>query len=101
MRYLSFFLSFFLLFPLSAQAQREADVSGKYVYVVSENDNITLKDAKRKCLELAKAAAIRDEFGEMITSDVIDSSVETNGESASSYFWEITPRCNRRPARGY
>ena len=90
MRYLSFFLSFFLLFPLSAQAQREADVSGKYVYVVSENDNITLKDAKRKCLELAKAAAIRDEFGEMITSDVIDSSVETNGESASSYFWENT-----------
>ncbi len=90
MRYLSFFLSFFLLFPLSAHAQREAEVSGKYVYVVSENDNITLKDAKRKCLELAKAAAIRDEFGEMITSDVIDSSVETNGESASSYFWENT-----------
>lgn len=90
MKNLSLFLSFLLFFPLSAQAQREADVSGKYVYVVSENDNITLKDAKQKCLELAKAAAIRDEFGEMITSDVIDSSVETNGESASSYFWENT-----------
>lgn len=90
MRYLYFSLSFFLLFSLSAQAQREAKVSGKYVYMVSENDDITFKEAKRKCLELAKAAAIKEEFGEMITSDVIDSNVETNGESASSYFWENT-----------
>jgi len=90
MKNLSLFLSFLLFFPLSAQAQREAAVSGKYVYVVSENDDITLKEAKRKCLELAKAAAIKEEFGEMITSDVIDSNVETNGESANSYFWENT-----------
>lgn len=90
MKNLSLFLSFLLFFPLSAQAQREAAVSGKYVYVVSENDDITLKEAKRKCLELARAAAIKEEFGEMITSDVIDSNVETNGESANSYFWENT-----------
>lgn len=90
MKNLSLCLSFFLFFSLSAQAQREAEVSGKYVYVVSENDAITLKEAKRKCLELAKASAIKEEFGELITSDVIDSNVETNGESASSYFWENT-----------
>ena len=71
-------------------AQRTALVHGVYVYEVNDNDNITLRDAKRKCIELAKAKAIKDEFGEMITSDVIDSNVETNGESTSSYFWENT-----------
>ena len=71
-------------------AQRTALVSGTYVYEVSDNDNITLKDAKHKCIELAKAKAIKEEFGEMITSDAIDSNVETNGEATSSYFWENT-----------
>lgn len=77
-------------FSQGIMAQRTALIHGTYVYEVSDNDNITLKDAKRKCIELAKAKAIKDEFGEMITSDVIDSNVETNGESTSSYFWENT-----------
>lgn len=81
---------FFCWLPSQVMAQRTADVHGIYVYEVSDNDNITLKDAKRKCVELAKAKAIKDEFGEMITSDVIDSNVETNGESTNSYFWENT-----------
>lgn len=79
-----------LFLTLSVWAQRIEMVSGKYVYVVTDNDDITLREAKRKCLELAKAAAIKEVFGELITSDVIDSNVETNGESTSSYFWENT-----------
>lgn len=79
-----------LTFIQTAQAQREEEVSGTYTYVVSENDDISLKEAKHKCVELAKAAAIREKFGELITSDVIDSNVETNGESTNSYYWENT-----------
>ena len=33
---------------------------------------------------------IKEEFGEMVTSDVIESNVETNGESTSSKYWENT-----------
>jgi len=71
-------------------AQRTATVRGHFTYVVTEHDDITLSQAKRKCVELAKAAAIKGEFGELVTSDVIDTQVETNGESTASYFWENT-----------
>ncbi len=84
------FTLFLLFAALGLQAQRVEEVTGKYTYVVTENDDITLREAKRKCLELAKAAAIKAQFGELITSDVIDSNVETNGEESSSYFWENT-----------
>jgi len=76
--------------PLAGKAQRTAEVSGTYTYVVSDNDRITLREAKRKCVELAKAEAIKKEFGQLVTSDVIDTNAETNGESVSSYFWENT-----------
>jgi len=79
-----------LAIPLLVAAQRTADVHATYSYAVGENDNITLHEAKHKCIELAKAEAIKAEFGEMITSDVIDTNIETNGESAGSYFWENT-----------
>ena len=80
-----------LLLSLHVQAQRVEEVSGQYVYVINnDNDDITLREAKRKCIELAKATAIKEKFGELITSDVIDSNVETNGEETSSYFWENT-----------
>jgi len=69
---------------------RIEEVSGKYIYAVSDNDDITLKQAKRKCLVLAKAAAIKEVFGELVTSDVIETNVETNGESMDSYFYENT-----------
>ena len=71
-------------------AQETKLVHGKYVFEVSDNDDITLKDAKLKCIALAKAKAIKEEFGEMVTSDVIESNVETNGESTSSKYWENT-----------
>lgn len=87
-------LSLFLLtcvnLPLCVLAQKTVQVHGEYSYEVGENDNITFREAKRKCLELAKAEAIKAEFGEMITSDVIDTNVETNGEATSSFFWENT-----------
>lgn len=81
---------FFLTVSVQVMAQREATVSGKYTYTITDHDDITLRAAKLKCMELAKAAAIKAEFGELITSDVIDSNVETNGELKSSYFWENT-----------
>lgn len=71
-------------------AQKVVDVHGSYSYEISDNDNITLREAKLKCLELAKADAIKAEFGELITSDVIDTNAETNGETTTSFFWENT-----------
>ena len=71
-------------------AQKTVDVHGSYFYEISDNDNITLREAKLKCLELAKADAIKAEFGELITSDVIDTNAETNGETTTSFFWENT-----------
>ena len=79
-----------LLSPLSMEAQRTETVTGTYTYIVTDNDDITLTQAKRKCIELAKAAAIKEKFGELVTSDVIDSNVETNGQSTNSFFWENT-----------
>lgn len=89
-RYLLLILILSIVTPLMVMAQRTATVEGSYTYVVGENDNITLREAKLKCVELAKAEAIKAEFGELITSDVIDTNVETNGEATSSYFWENT-----------
>lgn len=74
----------------SAFAQKTVAVHGVYNYEVSTNDNVTFKEAKLKCIELAKAEAIKGEFGELITSDVIDTNVETNGEATSTFFWENT-----------
>ena len=85
-----FILAILTLIPVSATAQKDVEVHGTSVYEVGENDNITLREAKRKCLELAKAEAIKAEFGELITSDVIDTNAETNGETTTSFFWENT-----------
>ena len=96
-----FAIASLLLLPLAAGAQRIAEVSGSYTYEMSENDDMTIKQAKLKCVELAKAAAIKAEFGELITSDVIDSNVETNGESTTSYFWENTVAMAKGDWLGY
>ena len=77
-------------FPLIMCAQRVEEVNGKYTYTIGDNDHITLREAKHKCIELAKAEAIKKVFGEIVTSDVIDSNAETNGEATSSFFWENT-----------
>lgn len=72
-----------------AIADNVKDVHGQYTYYVPENDDITLKDAKHKVIELAKADAIKKAFGEYITSDII-SGMSENGEDSLSYFWENT-----------
>lgn len=84
------YILFLIAFPNLLWSQRIETVYGKYTYTIGDNDNITLREAKHKCIELAKAEAIRATFGEMVTSDVIDSNVETNGESTTSFFWENT-----------
>ena len=82
-------LFFALLLSLNANAQRTEKVSGEYTYPVRDNDNITLRDAKIKCIELAKAEAIKNVFGQLITIDVIDNHMN-DGESEKSYYWENT-----------
>ena len=88
--YIRLFLSLCIMIPFVAVAQRTVTVNGTYTYIVGDNDDISLREAKVKCIELAKAEAIKAEFGEMITSDVIDTNLETNGEATSSFFWENT-----------
>lgn len=90
MSYIRLFLSMCIMMPFVAVAQRTVTVNGTYTYIVGDNDDISLREAKVKCIELAKAEAIKAEFGEMITSDVIDTNLETNGEATSSFFWENT-----------
>lgn len=63
--------------PAGMKIQREADVHGKYKLTIGENENVTLKDARIRCIELARAAAIKSEFGEMVTSDVLSKSEES------------------------
>ena len=72
------------------RAQRQEQVTGSYRYILGENDDITLRDAKEKAIQLARAEAIKSVFGEMITSDVIDTQEDTGGEASQSYFWENT-----------
>lgn len=65
------------------------NVHATYSFIVGENDNITLKEAKHKSIELAKAEAIKNEFGELVTSDIISSTSETQ-DDLKSFFWENT-----------
>lgn len=83
-------LCLLLCLPMLAFAQREASVHGKSDFIVTDHDHLTLAEAKLKCVEKAKAEAIKAEFGEIVISDVLDSNVESNGSTASSYFWENT-----------
>lgn len=71
--------------PCSADAQRTAKVTGKFQYIVTDNDNITLKEAKIKAIDLAKAEAIKNEFGTLVASDYISSASGTEDDSSSFY----------------
>ena len=50
-RYLLLILILSIMTPVMVMAQRTATVEGSYTYVVGENDNITLREAKLKCVE--------------------------------------------------
>lgn len=74
----------------SAAAQRTAKVSARYQFIVTDNDNITLREAKIKCVELAKAEALKNEFGTMIVSDFINSERVENDELSSIYIMDTS-----------
>lgn len=83
-------ISLFLLMVFTTlSAQRTASVHGISTFSISENDNITLKEAKIKCIEEARAEAIKDEFGELILSDFIISEREVNDEISSIYLKDV------------
>ena len=87
-----------LSLPLLAGAQKVVDVHGKGTYVVGENDNITLTEAKLRCLEWAKTDAIEKAFGKSITSNIIDTNVSSSGAEGtveSSFFWMNTEAMSR------
>lgn len=75
--------------PHAAWAQKTASVHGKYTYVLSENDNVTIKEAKIKAIEQAKVEALKSEFGMLVVSDYINSEKVANDEF-SSYFMSDT-----------
>lgn len=78
-----------LCFPVLTLAQKEANVTGKYSFEVGDNDNITLSEAKRKCIALARAEAIKAEFGELVSSETFSSNTIT-GEASNASYWENT-----------
>lgn len=83
-----FFIIASISFPLAA-ADKIVSVHGKYSYYVGDDENVTLKEAKMKCIELAKAEAIKAAFGEFVTSDIISTNI-INGADASNYYWQNT-----------
>jgi len=71
---------------MTSNAQRVVIVSGKYYYYYyywGENDNISIKDAKIKAVELVKAEAIKCEFGMLVASDYINTEVGVKDEFCS------------------
>lgn len=79
-----------LFLSLFATAQRTAKVTGKYQFIVTDNDNITLKEAKLKCIDLAKTEALKNEFGTMVASDFINSERGTQDDSSSFYVMDTS-----------
>lgn len=75
-----------LAFPFEATAQRTAKVTGKYQYIVTDNDNITLKQAKINAIDHAKAEALKEEFGTMVASDYMSSERQGSNDDVSSFY---------------
>lgn len=85
-----FLLVLGLLLPKASWAQKEEKVHSSYTFALGWNDNITLNEARHRCIELAKAEAIKEKFGELITIDVISDDIDTGGTDSKSFFWENT-----------
>ena len=52
-------LSIWCLLPIKLMAQKDVDVHDSAIYVVGEHDNVTLIEAKHRCIEIAKLEAIK------------------------------------------
>lgn len=74
--------------PLALQAQRTAEVHGKYTYILTADDNVTIKEAKIKSIEEARIEALRTEFGTMVVSDFINSERADNDDIRSYYIMD-------------
>ena len=59
-------------------------VSGTAEYVVTDDMSITLRDARLKCVELARAEAIRREFGELVSMGIIDVFMNSTNEGSGA-----------------
>ncbi len=70
----------------AVSAQRTESVHGIATLSLSDNDNLTLKEAKIKCIENAKLEAIKKEFGEMVMADFIVSTRDVNDDISSIYI---------------
>lgn len=73
-----------------ANAQKTVSLNGKYSYVLGENDNVTIREAKIHCVELAKADALKKAFGTIVSSDFINSDRVVNDEFSSYYLSETS-----------
>lgn len=78
-----------ILFP--GYAQKPVKVHGKATLIVSDNDNITPMEAKKECIKRAKNEAIKEAFGELITSstEILDA-IDKDGNDLSSFVQETS-----------
>lgn len=63
----------------------EKHVHGTATFKIGHNSDMTLYEAEQRCIAEAKTEAMRAEFGELITSDIISSDEICNGVSSSSF----------------
>lgn len=78
-------ISFILfVFPLTAFAQKECEVSGEYTY--NGPWNITPKEAEATAIEKAKIQALADAFGTLIDMPSANVIQNENGKSNSSFL---------------
>ena len=79
-----------LFMSFGTSAQRTVKVTGKSQYIVTDNDNITLKEAKIRSIDHARTEAMRNEFGTMVASDFLNFESSNNDELSSSYIMDTS-----------
>lgn len=77
--------------PFAAVAQKSVKVHGKATLVVSENDNLTPMEAKRECINRARYEAIKEAFGEVISSNTeIMDAIDKDGNDLGSFVQQTS-----------
>lgn len=86
------FITLFLLLLAGgrSEAQKVVTLNGKYSYIVGLNDNITIREATIKSIEMAKVEALKNEFGTIVSSDLISSDRVVNDEFSSIFMAETS-----------
>lgn len=78
----------FILSPFIADAQRTADVSADYTYILGDNEDITIRQARLIAIEMARAEAIKKEFGVTVNSDQITGEIAIDDKETSMFMFE-------------